>query len=99
MAIDYICINYSDTSLCLEQIEKHVGISYSRLCIIFKQETGTSINNFIIDYRIKKAKELLAAEIYKISELRKQWALRQQATSVKFSRKIPAARLWHIRGD
>ena len=69
MAIDYICKNYSDTSLCLEQIEKHVGISYSRLCIIFKQETGTSINNFIIDYRIKKAKELLAAEIYKISEV------------------------------
>lgn len=69
MAIQFICKHYDDPELCLEHIEKHVGISYSRLCIIFKQETGVSINNFIIDYRMKKAKELLSADVYKISEI------------------------------
>ncbi len=51
--------NYSDPDLCIKAISEKMFLSHSYLCVFFKKETGTTINQYITDFRIKKARELL----------------------------------------
>lgn len=51
--------NYSDPDLCIKAISEKMFLSHSYLCVFFKKETGATINQYITDFRIKKARELL----------------------------------------
>ncbi|MCI6431205.1 MAG: response regulator [Oliverpabstia sp.] len=71
MAIEYIRNNYSKP-VSLEEIAEYAGISRVYLSQIFKKETGKNIRDYIVEYRLSKAKELLLTsnlKIYTISEL------------------------------
>ena len=46
--------------ISLEQAAYSVGISPNRLSRLFCEETGNGFSDFLIDYRIERAKELLA---------------------------------------
>jgi YesN/AraC family two-component response regulator len=70
-AIQYIKQNYSDLELSSVKIASAVGLSSNRLGVLFKQDTGNTINEYLNQYRIKKAVELLEKtnmKIYEISE-------------------------------
>ncbi len=54
--------NYSDCFLNIETIAKEVFTSYGHLCYVFKNETGTTINDYITDYRMNKAYDMLVAK-------------------------------------
>lgn len=54
----YISDNYQDEELNIQELAKHIFINYSHICYLFKKETGFTINEFITEYRMKKAKEL-----------------------------------------
>ncbi len=56
----YIENNYTRSDLTLQELADHVLFSKNHMANIFKQETGMTIWNYIIDLRMKKAKELLA---------------------------------------
>lgn len=56
---NYICYNYQKPELRIDDIAKHFYLNYQYLCSIFKRETDCTLNEFITDFRIKKAKELI----------------------------------------
>lgn len=55
---DFIMDNLSQ-KLLLDNIAKHVNLSTSRIQHIFKEETGISLNLYIIKKKLQKATELL----------------------------------------
>ena len=59
VALSYIKAHYYG-KITVEQIASHVGISRKYLFAVFKNTIGISPKDYIIEYRIKRAKELLA---------------------------------------
>lgn len=58
-AVSYIQTNYS-RKLSVEEIANFIGLNRSYFGVIFKELTGMSPQDFIIDFRIDKAKKLLS---------------------------------------
>ena len=68
--IDFIHSNYMH-NIGLSEAAKQAEVSHSYLSFIFKQETGVNFNAALAQYRIEKAKELLAdtnLRIYQVAE-------------------------------
>ena len=71
MALEYIREHYSKP-LNLEEIADYAGISRVYLSQTFKKEVGKNIWDYLAEYRLSKAKELLLAsnlKVYAIAEL------------------------------
>jgi transcriptional regulator GlxA family with amidase domain len=68
MAYEFINENYS-TDIDINAVADYVGISYSYLRRIFKQENGESVTTYIASLRIKKAKDFLQNSSYTIKEI------------------------------
>ena len=71
MAIEYIRENYHKP-ITLEEVADYVGISRVYLSQTFKKETNKNIWDYLTQYRLSKAKELLLTsnlKIYAIAEL------------------------------
>jgi len=66
---NFITINYMNNDLSVKMISEHTFLSLAYMCSIFKLETGKTINQYITDYRIEKAKELLKNKSYNISDV------------------------------
>lgn len=66
--LDYIQYNFQN-DISLETIADTFWIHKVYLAKIFKQETGKSVNEYIRNLRIEKAKELLLQEHIKINEI------------------------------
>ena len=58
-AIDRIKENFSKP-ITLESVADELGISPNKLSRLFIEETGKGFTDFLIDYRIERAKEMLA---------------------------------------
>lgn len=70
-AIKYIQEHYSE-KITLRQLSDHVFLSPSYFSIQFKKETGKNFVEYLKEYRIEKAKELLrksCLKVYEISEM------------------------------
>ena len=55
----YISDNISRYDLNIDKIAGHVFLSYKYLCYLFKSKTGKTINEYITDMRMKKARGLM----------------------------------------
>lgn len=55
----YIEKNYSDNTLSANSIADEMGITTKYLNVIFKKSTGVSLSNYINNYRLEKASDLL----------------------------------------
>ena len=66
---DYISKNYANETLSVKDISSHVFLSASYVCTFFKNETGQTLNQYLTEYRMEKAKQLLADPRYKISDI------------------------------
>ncbi len=69
MMKDYIHKNYSMDTLSVKDISEHVHLSTAYACTIYKNETDQTINQYLTDYRIEKAKQLLTDPRNKIGEI------------------------------
>lgn len=56
-------------NLTIEQIGSHFNLSRSRLGILFKKQTGSSMKQYVNSMRIDKAKTLIRDELYNMSEI------------------------------
>lgn len=54
----YIDRHYGNEELRIEDIAKSVHMNYNHLCFVFKKETTVTINDYLTQTRIMKAKEL-----------------------------------------
>ncbi len=71
-ALNYIQNHYNDSSLSIEIVASTVCLSTSYFSTIFKNETGTTFTDYLIQLRMKHAKELLSntnLKMYEISSL------------------------------
>ena len=70
--IDYMKANYGDGGLTIEQIAEQAGLSASRFSVLFRQETGQTVNDYLTEIRIAQAIFLLensSCKIYEIAEM------------------------------
>lgn len=65
----YIQKHFSCSDLSIGKISDAVHLTESHICHIFKQATGKTLNQFITEYRIDKAKELLRNKQAKLVEI------------------------------
>lgn len=56
--ISYISEHYAE-DITLDQVSRHVELSRTYVSGLFKKEVGVNLTNYITEYRIEKAKELL----------------------------------------
>ena len=66
---EYIGRNYMDTALSVKDISDHIHLSASYVCTFFKNETGQTLNQYLTEYRMERAKQLLVDLRYKITEI------------------------------
>lgn len=66
---DYIGKNYMSETLSVKDISSHVFLSASYVCTFFKNETGMTLNQYLTEYRMEKAKQLLGDSRYKITDI------------------------------
>ena len=64
----YVAENYSK-NISLEQVSKIVYMSPTYFSSLFKQNEGMNFSDYIILYRVNKAKELLKENMYNISDV------------------------------
>ena len=67
--IDYINTHYMDTDFAIDKAARNVGLSAGRLSVLFKKESGSTINQYLTDTRMTKAKKLLAESTFKVNEV------------------------------
>lgn len=77
--IDFIEKNYSNPFLRVEDIAKHIHVSHVYLCKIFQSAMGTTIINFLINYRLQKASDMLTNEPAPIKIIAEQVGFHDQA--------------------
>ena len=68
---DYISKNYMKDIL-VDDIAGYVFLNSSYLCTVFKREVGTTIVNYITNYRLNKAMEFLERKDIKIADIAKK---------------------------
>lgn len=63
----YIREKYQDPYLSLKEISDYVHLSNSHMCMLFKKETGITINQYLTDVRMEKAKRMLKDGRYNVA--------------------------------
>lgn len=66
---DYISKHYVKESLSIKEIGDHVFLSASYVCTYFKAQTGQTLNQYITEYRMEKAMQLLGDARYQIADI------------------------------
>ncbi|MCD8327368.1 MAG: response regulator [Lachnospiraceae bacterium] len=66
---DYIHKNYPNPSLSVKDISDHAHLSVAYACTVFKTETGKTMNQYLTEYRMDKARQLLNDPRIKIVEI------------------------------
>lgn len=66
---NYIEEHYSEEDLSLNELAAHVNFSPNHLSAVFRQETGQTFIKYLTDFRMEKAKELLASTSKKSNEI------------------------------
>lgn len=64
-----VSCNYSEPDLSLSTIAQKLSLTSSYLCILFKKECNMTLTAYIIDYRMTRAKKLLAEESRRIKDI------------------------------
>ena len=67
-AMEYIEMNYS-RKMSISEIARHLNLDRSYLGSIFKEKLDTSLKDFLINYRIDKACELMKNEALSIGDI------------------------------
>ena len=67
-AVEYIERNYS-RKMSISELANHLGLDRSYLGSIFKEQLGTSLQDFLIHYRLDKACELMKSENLSIGDV------------------------------
>jgi Response regulator containing CheY-like receiver domain and AraC-type DNA-binding domain len=67
--MDYITCHYGESDLSIAHLADKFHFSQTYLNVLFKQETNVTLKQYLGDYRIKKAKNMLEKDYYKITEI------------------------------
>jgi len=68
-ALEIIHEKYWDDELTIERIAQNLFVSYGYLCFLFKKDMNQTINEYITDYRMEQARNLLTKEEMTVSDV------------------------------
>ncbi|WP_068774238.1 response regulator [Paenibacillus sp. FJAT-26967] len=85
--IRYVQHNYNE-DVSIAAIANHVYLAPTYLCLLFKKERGISMNEYITQFRIKKAKQLLRDRKLKLYEIAQMVGYQDANYFAKVFRKI-----------
>lgn len=86
-AISFIQTNYS-RNITIALVAKHVGLDRSYLSSIFKASTGISPQDFLIQYRIDKACNLMTNQALSIGDISRSVGYNHPLTFSKIFKKV-----------
>jgi len=66
---EFIGKNYRNEGLSVKDISENVFLSSSYLCTLFKSATGKTLNQYLTEFRMEKAKNMLMDSRYKITDI------------------------------
>ena len=66
---DYIGKHYSEEQLSIKEIGDHVFLSASYVCTYFKNQTGQTLNQYLTEYRMDRAMQLLKDARFQIADI------------------------------
>lgn len=66
---DCIYKNYANASLSVKEISTYAGLSVAYACTLFKSETGKTLNQYLTEYRMEKAKQFLSDPRIRITDI------------------------------
>lgn len=69
LAKEYMEEHFQNNTLKIDEIAASVQLSASRLSVLFKEELGLTVNEYLTEIRINQAKTLLKKGKYKIYEI------------------------------
>jgi len=84
----YIADNYAGTTLSLDEVSSHVGISGSYLSRIFAESLGCGFLDYLNQFRIEKARQLLLATDLQIAEIGYQVGFNSSQSFTRVFKKI-----------
>lgn len=84
----YINENLENTELSLQLISQEFSVSESYICTIFKKAFSVTLNQYIINQRIEKAKEYLTKSNKKIKEISELVGYRDSNYFIRLFKKI-----------
>lgn len=64
--------HFDNPALSVSGIAKQFYLSASYLCVLFRRETGSTVNGYLLEYRLQKAKELLKDENRRVKDVARQ---------------------------
>ncbi|UQZ33414.1 hypothetical protein C2I18_07495 [Paenibacillus sp. PK3_47] len=67
--LDFIQAHYMDKGLTIRQIADNTYLTQTYLCALFKKEIGKTVNEYVTEIRMAKAKELLQNRRLKLYEV------------------------------
>lgn len=85
---DFVHMHYKDPDMSIKSIAEHLFLSPNYLSLQFKKETNMTINQYITDYRMEKAKELLTNKHYKLYEVATQVGFQDANYFTKIFKKV-----------
>lgn len=68
-ALAYMQTHYMNSTLRMEEVAKHVSVSYSHFSSLFRRETGTTFPAYLRKLRVEKAIEYLSDPDMRIAEV------------------------------
>ncbi len=87
MVIRFIEEN-GDRQLSLNEIARSINVSPWHLCRLFRTGTGTSVNQYLLNLRMEKAKELLATTCLRVKEIMNQVGIRDESHFARTFKKL-----------
>lgn len=66
---DFINKHYAEDSLSIKEISDHVFLSAPYVCTYFKTQTGQTLNQYLTEFRMEKAKQLLSDPRFQIADI------------------------------
>ncbi|MFA6504446.1 MAG: helix-turn-helix domain-containing protein [Treponemataceae bacterium] len=85
---DYVDIEYTNSTLCLQMIADKFTLSVPYLSRFFKEQTGENISAYINALRIRKAEELFADPGTCLFEIARKTGFNNEATFIRVFKKV-----------
>jgi len=70
--VSYLRQHYADTDLSRSQMATHIAVSESYLTRVFRRDLGISPREYLVRYRVARAKELLRLTNHSVTEIAHQ---------------------------
>ena len=77
-----------DRQLSLNEIARSINVSPWHLCRLFRMATGTSVNQYLLNLRMQKAKELLETTCLRVKEIMNKVGIRDESHFARTFKKL-----------